>query len=273
MEWTVSELADRAGISGRTLRHYHQIGLLEPDRIGTNGYRYYGSAAVARLQRILLLREAGMGLRLIADILAADTTTEAEIEALVAHLESLAAERDALDRRIRAVEHTVRRRREGREPRMDVMLEGFNDRYEQEVVRRWGREAFEASNRWWHAKGPGQQREWKARAETLLGRWAELQGAGVPPDSPAAQDHAATHLSWFAEIPGTPTHAGDRDRSAAMVRGMAALYETDPDFHETFGSVEAARLAAAALRLHVALPSGTGAGVADRPAAEGGAGE
>ncbi|MEZ5085248.1 MAG: MerR family DNA-binding transcriptional regulator [Tessaracoccus sp.] len=34
MEWTVQELADRAGISGRTLRHYHQIWLLEPDRIG-----------------------------------------------------------------------------------------------------------------------------------------------------------------------------------------------------------------------------------------------
>ncbi|WP_220094232.1 MerR family DNA-binding transcriptional regulator [Cryobacterium soli] len=36
MEWTVKELAERAGISGRTLRHYHRIGLLHPDRIGDN---------------------------------------------------------------------------------------------------------------------------------------------------------------------------------------------------------------------------------------------
>lgn len=47
MEWTVQELAERAGISGRTLRHYHQIGLLEPDRVGSNGYRYYGADAVS----------------------------------------------------------------------------------------------------------------------------------------------------------------------------------------------------------------------------------
>jgi len=37
VEWTVRELADRAGISPRALRHYHQIGLLVPDRIGANG--------------------------------------------------------------------------------------------------------------------------------------------------------------------------------------------------------------------------------------------
>src|SRR5690606_39860555 len=48
-EWTVHELAERAGISGRTLRHYHQIGLLEPDRVGSNGYRYYGDRKSTRL--------------------------------------------------------------------------------------------------------------------------------------------------------------------------------------------------------------------------------
>ncbi|WP_433123791.1 MerR family transcriptional regulator [Arthrobacter koreensis] len=58
------ELAERAGISGRTLRHYHQIGLLDPDRVGSNGYRYYGLDAVSRLQRILLLRETGMPCRI-----------------------------------------------------------------------------------------------------------------------------------------------------------------------------------------------------------------
>lgn len=62
VEWTVRELADRAGISPRALRHYHQIGLLVPDRIGANGYRHYGPTAVARLQRILLLRNAGLSL-------------------------------------------------------------------------------------------------------------------------------------------------------------------------------------------------------------------
>lgn len=255
MEWTVQELADRAGISGRTLRHYHHIGLLEPDRVGSNGYRYYGPDAVARLQRILLFRDTGMPLADIAAVLGAPETPTAEVEALRTHLTQLAEDREALDRRISAVEHTLQMRREGREPRMDVMLEGFNDRYEAEVVRRWGREAFDASNRWWHAKSVGQQRSWQASAQALLTRWAEIHEAGHPPGSPVAQEHAAGHMAWFADIPGTPTHAGDADRSAAMVRGMADLYEADPDFHQAFGSPEAAQFAANALRIYVQRPT------------------
>ena len=251
MEWTVHELAERAGISGRTLRHYHRIGLLEPDRIGSNGYRYYGPDAVARLQRILLLRDTGMALADIAGVLDAAETPTAEIEALQAHLRQLAEDRENVDRRISAVEHTLQMRREGREPRMDVMLEGFNDRYEAEVVRRWGREAFDVSNRWWHAKSVAQQRDWKASAQALLTRWAEIHEAGHAPASPVAQEHAAVHLAWFAEIPGTPTHAGDAERSAGMVLGMADVYETNPDFHQSFGSPQAAQFAANALRIHV----------------------
>ena len=251
MEWTVSELATRAGISGRTLRHYHAIGLLLPDRIGANGYRYYGPDAVARLQRILLLREAGMPLDSIAGVLAAPESFLAEAEALEAHLEQLASEQRALERRIHAVRHTAQMRRAGREPRMDLMLDGFNDRYEAEVVARWGREAFEDSNRWWHGKSLPQQRAWQARAEGLLARWRELQEAGHAPDSAAAREHASTHLAWFAEIPGTPSHAGDAERSAEMVRGLSIEYAENPDFHLAFGSEAAARFAAAALTARV----------------------
>lgn len=251
MEWTVQELAERAGISGRTLRHYHQIGLLEPDRVGSNGYRYYGADAVARLQRILLLRDTGMPLGEIAAVLNAPITPEVEIEALTVHLESLAQERASLDRRIKAVEHTISMRRQGREPRMDVMLVGFNDRYEEEVVERWGRDAFDASNQWWHGKSVQQQKEWKARADALLNRWREIQQEGHELHSKIAQEHAAVHVEWFKEIPGTPTHAGDTAKSIDMIRGLADQYETNPDFHVAFGTPEAARFAANALRLHV----------------------
>ncbi|HLR96564.1 MAG TPA: MerR family transcriptional regulator [Jiangellaceae bacterium] len=251
MEWTVHQLASRAGISGRTLRHYHRIELLEPDRVGSNGYRYYGPDAVARLQRILLLRDTGMALADIARVLDAADTPAAEVEALQDHLRQLAEDRETVDRRISAVEHTLQMRREGREPRMDVMLDGFNDRYEAEVVRRWGREAFDAANRWWHAKTVRQQRDWQSSGQALLTRWAEIHEAGHAPGSRVAQEHAAVHMDWFSDIPGTPTHAGDAERSAAMVQGVADLYETNPDFHQTFGSPEAAQFAANALRIHV----------------------
>jgi len=251
MEWTVKELAERAGISGRALRHYHRIGLLQPDRVGSNGYRYYGPDSVARLQRILLLRDTGMALTEIAAVLNAQETPNAEIEALQTHLEQLDADRQTLERRIAAVQHTLTMRREGCEPQMDVMLQGFNDGYEAEVVERWGRDAFEASNQWWHGKSVREQRAWKADTESLLARWRELQEAGHEPDSTAAQIQATMHLNWFAQIPGTPTHAGDREKSTAMVLGVADQYESNPDFHLTFGSEAAARFAAKALRNHM----------------------
>lgn len=248
MEWTVRELADRAGISPRTLRHYHQIGLLAPDRIGDNGYRYYGPIAVARLQRILLLRDTGLSLAGIATALADEDDAGAEVEALEGHLDRLCRERDDLDGRIAAVEHTLMMRREGAQPRMDMVLEGFNDRYEREVTQRWGREVFEESNRWWHAKSIDQQRRFQIDAEKLLTRWGELYDQGLAPEDPTAQAHAAVHVAWLAEIPGTPTHAGDTMNSRAMLFGLANLYSTNPDFHTAFGGAEAAIFAAQALR-------------------------
>lgn len=251
MEWTVNETAERAGISGRTLRHYHQIGLLTPDRVGANGYRYYGHGAIARLQRILLLRETGMPLAEIAAALDNAATPDAEIEALEGHLDQLAQERETLNLRMNAVKHTLSMRRQGREPRMDVMLDGFNDRYEAEVVERWGRDAFEASNQWWHRKSVQQQRAWKARADALLARWREIQEEGHEVHSATAQEHASVHVEWFKEIPGTPTHAGDTARSIDMIRGLADQYESNVDFHVAFGTADAAGFAADALRLHV----------------------
>lgn len=248
MEWTVHELAQRAGISSRTLRHYHHIGLLEPDRVGENGYRYYGVHAVARLHRVLLLRDTGMSLRHIADVLSASSTGESEIDALLMHRVQLQGERVSVERKIEALDHIVRMRREGREPQMHVMLQGFNDLYEDEVVQRWGRRAFEDSNNWWHSQSFNQQREWKQRTERLLSTWGELAAIDTQPDSSAAQNHAALHVAWFREIPGTPIYNGDLDRSVAMIDGVATMYETDRDFRETFGSAQAARLAAEALR-------------------------
>ena len=56
------ELAELAGVSVRTLRHYHQIGILpEPDR-GTNGYRRYALSHAALLLRIRRLAAIGVSL-------------------------------------------------------------------------------------------------------------------------------------------------------------------------------------------------------------------
>ena len=63
MDWSVQQIATLAGTTSRTLRHYDDVGLLKPSRTGNNGYRYYGQDALVRLQRILLLRDLGLGRR------------------------------------------------------------------------------------------------------------------------------------------------------------------------------------------------------------------
>ncbi|MBE0711189.1 MAG: MerR family transcriptional regulator [Candidatus Aminicenantes bacterium] len=62
MTHTVKQLADLAGVSSRTLRFYDRIGLLKPEAVGANGYRYYGEKSALRLQQILFYRELDLPL-------------------------------------------------------------------------------------------------------------------------------------------------------------------------------------------------------------------
>ena len=62
MAWSTSELADLAGTTVNTVRHYHRLGLLsEPDR-RYNGYKKYGVPHLVRLLRIRRLAELGVPL-------------------------------------------------------------------------------------------------------------------------------------------------------------------------------------------------------------------
>ena len=68
---TISRLAAYAGVTVRTVRHYHQIGLLpEPER-AHSGYRTYDAAAVVRLIRIRTLADAGVPLARVQELLGA----------------------------------------------------------------------------------------------------------------------------------------------------------------------------------------------------------
>lgn len=69
MDYTVGELAKRAGLTVRTLHHYEELGLLRPSGRSEAGYRRYGEADVLRLHRVLALRDAGLSLKAIAPML------------------------------------------------------------------------------------------------------------------------------------------------------------------------------------------------------------
>ena len=71
--WRIGELAGATGVSVRALRHYDEVGLLEPTERSSAGYRLYADAEVQRLYRILALRGLGMSLKQIRAVLAALT--------------------------------------------------------------------------------------------------------------------------------------------------------------------------------------------------------
>ncbi len=58
----IGEVAERTGLTVRTLHHYDQVGLLRPTTRTPAGYRLYGPAEVRRLQHIASLRRLGLSL-------------------------------------------------------------------------------------------------------------------------------------------------------------------------------------------------------------------
>ncbi|WP_413756083.1 MerR family transcriptional regulator [Streptomyces sp. MMBL 11-3] len=66
----IGELADQAGVSTRALRYYEEQSLLSPRRT-SGGHRFYPETAVDRVKLIQELYTAGLGSRLIAELLPA----------------------------------------------------------------------------------------------------------------------------------------------------------------------------------------------------------
>ncbi len=81
---TIGRLADYAGVTIKTIRHYHERGLLpEPGR-DSSGYRRYTAEDAVNLVKIRTLAQAGVPLARIKDLLDADpdalTAAIAEID-------------------------------------------------------------------------------------------------------------------------------------------------------------------------------------------------
>ncbi|MGP4003463.1 MerR family transcriptional regulator [Streptomyces sp. 8N706] len=70
---TIGRLAATAGVTVRTVRHYHHLGLLQPER-DASGYRRYSAQAAVDLIRIRTLADAGVPLARIDALLHAQPT-------------------------------------------------------------------------------------------------------------------------------------------------------------------------------------------------------
>ena len=246
MDWSIQDIARLAGTTSRTLRHYGSIGLLHPSRVGANGYRYYDENALVRLQRILLLRELGLGLPAIGEVLAGHGD---DARALLTHLHWLQAEKQRLDAQISSVQTTIRKMQGGEQLMAEEMLNGFDHtQYKEEVEQRWGADAYAKSDAWWRSMSAEEKQQWGRLQQQLGSDWADAAARGLAPDSDEAQALAQRHFDWLAGIPGTPGFPSGPTREYFV--GLGEMYVADERFAANYGGTAGATFVRDALRVY-----------------------
>jgi DNA-binding transcriptional MerR regulator len=247
MDWSIQDIARLAGTTSRTLRHYDDVGLLPPTRIGGNGYRYYDEHALVRLQRILMLRDLGLGIPAIADVLAGHHD---DGRALLVHLDWLQQERNRIDRQIASVESTIRSLEGGEQLMAENMFDGFDHtQYKDEVEQKWGAQAYADGDRWWRSKSDAEKAEWKTLVAQLGADWSAAATRGIAPDSDEAQVLASRHAEWLGSIPGTPGAESGRPTKEYFV-GLGEMYVADERFAKNYGGTTGAQFVRDAMRVY-----------------------
>ncbi|WP_406235213.1 MerR family transcriptional regulator [Nocardia sp. NBC_01009] len=222
-EWSIQDLAKAAGTTSRTLRHYGQLGLLPPSRIGANGYRYYDQNSLVRLQRILLLRELGLGLPAIAEVLAGQQGTTT---ALRAHLELLRQEQDRIRRQIESVTTTLHKTERGEQLMAAEVFDGFDHtQYKDEVIERWGKDAYESGDRWWRSLSEADKKAHQQTHIDIAADYGRARAAGRTPDSDEVQAIAQRHRDWLGD--------GWQLTAEAFI-GLGEMYVADPRFRKNY---------------------------------------
>ncbi len=98
--WRIGEVAERTGLTRRTLRHYEELGLLTPSGRSWSDYRLYDAEDLVRLLQIQNLKALGLSLPEIGEALADPAMdAAATLRSHLAHLqERIADERRLADR-------------------------------------------------------------------------------------------------------------------------------------------------------------------------------
>jgi DNA-binding transcriptional MerR regulator len=226
--YTVKQISGLAGVSVRTLHYYDEIGLLKPSSVGANGYRYYGDAALLRLQQILFYREMGLGLQRIKDIL--DDPEFDTVSALQQHRQTLQEKIERLQTLIATVDVTIMHLvGEVDMSNKKIIFDGFGEekqkQYEQEAVDRWGDNAAQSIKLWNSYSEERKAEIMREGSDIYLEIVANMEKG---PDSPEIQALLARwhqHLRYFYEP------------SIEVLGGLGNMYHDHPDFNATFTQI------------------------------------
>lgn len=228
MEYGIRQLAALAGVSARTLRYYHQIGLLPPARVGENGYRYYGPAQVDLLQQILFYRQRGFELEAVRALVYQPGFDR--LAALQEHLARLTAQRDGLDALIRTVNNTIASMKGEIEMSDEQKFAAFKQnlvaqneaQYGAEVRAKYGDPAADAANQALLNMTEAEYRHFKELEENILQALRQAVAAGADPAGEAGRAVAALHAEWL--------RMSWHKYQPAMHLGLVDLYLADERF-------------------------------------------
>ncbi|MCI1986180.1 MAG: MerR family transcriptional regulator [Lactobacillus sp.] len=248
MFYHTQAFADLTGVSPRTLRYYHQRGLLVPS-LDDNGYRRYSSAEADRLQLILMYRQLGFSLDEIAHLLQADAPTRRQ--ALLTQRQHLLSEQAALNQRLAQLDATLNNQPGGTTMTDEEKFAAFkadqiaaNDAaYGEEVTAQYGQAAKTAADRHWAHLTSEQYAALQAAEARLRTQLQTYLKAPVLPSETAKAAFAA-HREWLQIA--APNY------SPALHRGIGALYQSDDRFGDYYRELTGQPGAAAALSAIIA---------------------
>jgi DNA-binding transcriptional MerR regulator len=126
----IEAVAQRTGLTKRTIRYYEEIGLLSPSGRSEGGFRLFSDADVAILERITALKDsAGLSLAEVAELLQAESVRERIRERYV-------ASDDPTEKRVMLAEsHTVLTRQLALIERKRRGLDALATEYEERLER------------------------------------------------------------------------------------------------------------------------------------------
>lgn len=123
MAYTVQEVANLSGTTVKTLYHYQKVGLLFPNSVGENGYRYYTDKELERLQQIMFYRELDFSLEQIKIALENEPN---RLTCLEQQKASLSARKERLSVILNTLEETISHTRKGVPMGAEKMFAGLN---------------------------------------------------------------------------------------------------------------------------------------------------
>jgi DNA-binding transcriptional MerR regulator len=221
--WRVGELAERTGLTVRTLHHYDALGLLRPSgRTASShgsGHRLYTDADVSRLQQIVSLKQLGFGLDQIRDYLAREDYDPRQVVRLhLARIREQAAEMARLEARLAALSDALEKAEVVSADEFLATIEEMTmieKYYTPEQL-----EQLEARK----------EQVGEDRIQQVQQEWAELMSvvrskmdAGTDPADPSVQDLARKWAGLIHEFTG-----GD----PGIARSLKSMYDHEDRIHD-----------------------------------------